>query len=142
MCSVPKYPQCFFCSIQPTLQPAPTLVRCSRCRFLCHEPCLYAFMNNDDNSTTFQNSCPCCGSMLVKLTSHISSGYRNFASILQHRGYHCLNYSTNDLPRLNHTRHDNAIPGHTVASDIGNNFPNFPINPQVQLSLDSGPQDV
>ena len=114
MCSVHKYPPCFFCATQPTSQPAPTLVICSRCGFLCHQLCLHDFMSNDDNSTTFQNLCPRCGRTSVKLTSHISSGYRNFASILQHRGYRCLNHPTNSLPRINHARRNNAIPGGTV----------------------------
>ena len=145
MCSVHKYPRCFFCATQPTSQPASTLVICSRCGFLCHQPCLHDFMANDDNSTTFQNSCPRCGRTSVKLTSHISSGYRNFASILQHRGYHYLDHPTNRLPGINHVRRNNAIPGGTTASYNGNDsndIPNFPINPQHQSSLDAGPQDL
>ena len=80
---------------------------------------------------------------VFKLTSHISSGYRDFASILQHRSCSCLNHPTNSLPGLNHARGcNNTIPGPMVALDVGNSLPNFPINPQLQPSLDACPQDV
>ena len=135
LCSAHRYPRCFFCATPPTSQPAHTLVLCSRCGFLCHESCLHDFMNDGDNCISFQNLCPRCGRTSVKLFSHISSGYRNFASILQHRGYHCLNHPTNAPPTTNNT------PGVTE-THLDNNLPNFRINQQGEPSLDINLQDV
>ena len=119
-----------------------TLVISSRCRFLCHQPCLCDFMNNNENSIRFQNSCQGCGRISVKLTSRISSGYRNFVSFLQDRGYYCLNHPTNQSPWLNHGRRNNAIPGCAAASGISNSLPNFSNNPlSQQPMLGAGPQD-
>ena len=141
LCSVHKYPRCFFCAMQPTSQPAHTLVVCSKCGFLCHESCLHDFMNDDDNYTSFQNLCPRCGRTSVRLTTHMSSGYRNFSCILQHRGYPCLNPPMNALPTTNHARRHTVIPGNTE-THVENHQPNFWINQQGQPSLDTNLHDV
>ena len=120
MCSVHKFPQCFFCAIQPTLQ----LVTNSCCHMLLVQvpvPWTVPSWFHEwwwHKSTTFWNSCPRCvaGYVCLKLTSYISSGYRNFTSILQHMGYHCLNHPTNTLPWLNHTSRCNKNHSWTYGS--------------------------
>ena len=91
LCSIHTYSPCFFCALQPATQPPQTLIICSRCGFLCHTNCLHQYMDDHNNRSKYQNNCPRCGRTSVRLKSPFLSGYRNFSSILQHRGYQCQN---------------------------------------------------
>ena len=89
LCSVHSYSPCFFCALPPATLPPQTLIICSRCGFLCHTNCLQHYMLDNKNRSKDHKNCPRCGMLSVRLSSPFYSGYRNFSSVLQYRGYQC-----------------------------------------------------
>ena len=133
LCSVHAYPPCFFCAQKPSLPPPAMLIICSRCGFLCHGHCLRDFMEDDKNNSAFENTCPRCGRPSVKLTSSFTSGYRNFGSILRHRGYPCDNspqsFATHNRDHVTTIYCGSSTDGNHLCSVANDDEPNFSANP-------------
>ena len=89
LCSIHSYSPCFFCATPPATQPPQTLIICSRCGFLCHTSCQHQYMLDNENISNDDNNCPRCGRVSSRLLVPFYSGYRNFSSVLQYRGYRC-----------------------------------------------------
>ena len=133
LCSIQSYSPCFFCASPAASMPPQTLIICSRCGFLCHDHCLHVFFANDDNRVKFENHCPRCGKLSVRLSIPFTSGYRNFHSVLHHRRLICQQPHPT---APNHLQTNEHI-GNTPNCPSTNSFPpDFPVQigePSVQL---------
>ena len=102
LCSVHEYPPCVHCAKHPNSHSAATFIICSVCGFLAHQQCFDAFQATLATGSSNQNHCislrdppsstfPCpqCNKQCHLLSSQLISGYRNFYTILLHKGYQC-----------------------------------------------------
>ena len=100
LCSVHKHPPCVQCAKHPNSHSAATFVICSLCGFSAHQQCFDAFQASvatgcsnqnhcislhDPTSSTFP--CPQCNKQCHLLSSKLTSGHRNFHTILLHKGH-------------------------------------------------------
>ena len=133
LCSAHAYSPCFFCALQPATSPPQTLIICSYCGFLCHTLCLQRYMEDSHNRSNSKNICPRCGRVSVQLTSPFLSGYRNFSSILRHRGYQCKTIrQSNITPTQTHSTtsssHSSIDNNHDIFSETPDLIPSSPGN--------------
>ena len=102
LCSVHEYPPCMHCAKLPNSHSAATFIICSVCGFLAHQRCFNAFqatvvtgLSNQNQCVTLRDApsstfpCPQCNKQCHLLSSQLMSGYRNFYTILLHKGYQC-----------------------------------------------------
>jgi len=102
LCSVHEYPPCVHCAKLPNSHSAATFIICSVCGFSAHQQCFHRFQATvatgfsnqnhcismrDPPSSTFP--CPQCDKHSHLLSSQLTSGCRNFHTILLHRGHQC-----------------------------------------------------